>query len=122
MATSGIVVEDSKLSASHVEEKMSGDAIEHAKLASDAEHNTTIWEAIKVNKKAVIWSMLISMSIVMEGYDVILIGNFFGYPAFQRKYGEYRNATLGYQLSGPWQIGLNMGSTVGTVFGMSVSH
>ncbi len=74
-------------STTHVEEKMTGDAIEHAKNASDAEHSATFLQAIKANKKAVFWSAIISMSIVMEGYDTILMPNFFGYPAFQRKYG-----------------------------------
>lgn len=38
-----------------------------AQHANSAEHNMTFWQAIKTNKKAAMWSMIISMAIVMEG-------------------------------------------------------
>ena len=38
-----------------------------AQHANTAEHNLTFWQAIKSNKKAAMWSMIISMAIVMEG-------------------------------------------------------
>lgn len=38
-----------------------------AQHANSAEHNLTFWQAIKSNKKAAMWSMIISMAIVMEG-------------------------------------------------------
>lgn len=52
----------------------------------------------------------------MEGYDIILMGNFFGYPTFQKKYGVYYGEELGYQIPARWQTGLNMSSTVGCIF------
>lgn len=58
----------------------------------------------------------------MEGYDVVLMGNFFGYPTFQRKYGEYYNEELGYQIPARWQTGLNMSSTIGCIFGKELSR
>lgn len=94
------------------------DAILEAKQAADQEHAQTLWQALHENHKAVLWSMAISLSVVMEGYDTILMGNFFGYPEFQKKYGQYYGEKIGYQLSGPWQTGLSMASTVGCIFGM----
>jgi hypothetical protein len=41
-----------------------------AKLAAQAEHQTTLWQALKSNKKAAIWSAIISLTIIMEGYDI----------------------------------------------------
>ncbi|PMD17116.1 putative sugar transporter [Hyaloscypha hepaticicola] len=106
-----------KIAGHHVEETLGHGALIDAKHASDEEHAQTLWQAIKANKKAVGWSVLVSMSVVMEGYDTILIGNFFGYPEFQKKYGHDYGGTAGYQVSAPWQTGLGMASTVGAIFG-----
>ena len=88
-----------------------------AQRASEAEHNTTLWEAIRTNKKAVFWSMVLSLSIIMEGYDTSLLPSFYGYPSFQKKYGNYYPKIGGYQLSGAWQAGLSNAATCGVVFG-----
>ena len=108
-----------KIAGHHVEETLGQGALIDAKHAADEEHAQTLWQAIMANKKAVGWSVLISMSVVMEGYDTILIGNFFGYPQFQKKYGHDYGGTAGYQISAPWQTGLGMASTVGAIFGIS---
>lgn len=92
------------------------DATEDAKQASAAEHSTTVFEALRDNKKAIFWSAIISLSIIMEGYDTGLMPQFFGYPSFRQKYGKY-NDVSGYQLSGPWQVGLVNASNAGVVIG-----
>lgn len=57
----------------------------------------------------------------MEGYDAILIGNFWAYPTFQKKYGRWVGVTdrtrSGYQLTPAWQAGLGNGAGVGAFFG-----
>jgi len=62
------------------------------------------------------------MCVVMEGYDVSLIGNFFAYPAFARKYGTYypllNEGAGGYQLTAAWQAGIGNASGVGAFFGV----
>lgn len=60
---------------------------------------------------------MISMTVVMEGYDTILMGNFWAYPRFGEKYGHFVDAETGYIVNATWQSGLNMGSTVGAIFG-----
>ncbi|KAK3291216.1 sugar transporter-like protein [Chaetomium fimeti] len=74
-------------------------------------------QALRQNRKAVFWSVMISMSIIMEGYDTILIGNFFAYPEFAKKFGDYYPEIDDWEVSAPWQTGLNMASTVGGIFG-----
>jgi MFS transporter, SP family, general alpha glucoside:H+ symporter len=49
------------------------------------------------------------------------MGNFFAYPTFKEKFGAYYGVEKGWQVSGPWQTGLSMGSTVGTIFGKKPS-
>lgn len=106
-----------KSATAQVESTLGKGAIYEAKNASDDEHQQTPWQAVKANRMAIFWSALISLSIVMEGYDTILIGNFFAYPEFQKKYGKDYGGKVGYQVSGPWQAGIQNASTVGTIFG-----
>lgn len=50
--------------------------INNAQRATEKEHRMTLWQGIKLYPKAVGWSMLISLCIAMEGYDVCLLSNF----------------------------------------------
>lgn len=42
-----------------------------SKDATQAETNMTVMQSLKLYKKAVAWSILLSTAIVMEGYDVV---------------------------------------------------
>ncbi|KAK5087458.1 hypothetical protein LTR70_009195 [Exophiala xenobiotica] len=85
------------------------------------EKNMTIPQAIKVYKKAILWCFAISCVVIMEGYDTNLLGNFFAYPSFQRRFGDRVPVTEqtpeGYSLSAAWQTGLGQGAGVGSIFG-----
>lgn len=88
-----------------------------ARLASEKEHNMTLWQGIKLYPKAIGWSVLISTCIVMEGYDVCLLNNFFGFPQFKKKYGtQLPNGS--YEIPAPWQAGLSNGVIVGEIIGL----
>lgn len=88
-----------------------------AQTAFTAERSETFIGSIKKNKRAVMWSLILSTAIIMEGYDTSLLPSFYGYPSFQKHYGEYYPDIDGYQLSGPWQAGLSNGVNVGVIFG-----
>ncbi|KAF4436887.1 putative alpha-glucoside transport protein [Fusarium austroafricanum] len=79
--------------------------------------NMTLWEAVKAYPGAITWSLLLSTSVIMEGYDIVLIGNLMAQPAFQKRYGDWYSKKLGYQISGPWQSGLGNATAVGTIIG-----
>ncbi|SGZ58098.1 CIC11C00000001604 [Sungouiella intermedia] len=84
--------------------------------ATETEHALTIREALKTHTWAVLWSAVMSATIIMEGYDNILIGSFYAYPSFQKKYGQPTHGDeTNYQLTGPWQVGLSTASTVGII-------
>ncbi|GAB7354190.1 hypothetical protein MBLNU459_g4742t1 [Dothideomycetes sp. NU459] len=114
MATSDLVEKGDAIA--HIENTSDWDNTKEAAQASAAEHSTTFWQALRENRKAAFWSAIISMCIVMEGYDIGLIYQFFAYPAFQKTYGEYHEG-IGWQVSGPWQAGLSNGANVGVVIG-----
>lgn len=88
-----------------------------AKAANRAEREQTVTQAILQNKKAVFWSFVISMAIIMEGYDTALMPQFYGYPSFQRRYGEYFPDLGEWSLSGEWQAGLSNAQAVGLILG-----
>lgn len=91
---------------------------EDANLATEDEHNTTFIQAVRRYPKAVAWSGIVSLCIIMDGYDTALMGSLFGFPAFQKKYGYEIDNSGEYTLSAPWQMALGMGSPVGNVIGI----
>ena len=60
------------------------DTIFRARAATEKEHKMTLLQGIRLYPKAIGWSMLISTCIVMEGYDVCLINNFYAFPEFNK--------------------------------------
>jgi SP family general alpha glucoside:H+ symporter-like MFS transporter len=87
-----------------------------AKQAADEEHEHTPRQAILLHPRAVLWSVLVSASIIMEGYDLVLIYSFFAQPAFARRYGEC-DASGDCQITAPWQSGLSNAVGCGTIIG-----
>ena len=53
--------------------------IDEAQEATDHEHKMGIWQAIRTYPKACGWSVLASTALVMEGYDLVVIGSFYGF-------------------------------------------
>lgn len=89
---------------------------ESAHTAALTEHNLTLGAAFRKYPKAIFWSVMVSTSIIMEGYDIVLVGSLFAQPAFAKKYGRLLEDGT-YSVSGPWQSALNVAPTVGAIFG-----
>lgn len=88
--------------------------------SAEREQKMTLLEGLKLYPKAVWWSVFISTAVIMEGYDIGLLGSFYGFPAFQKKFGE----SLGngeYNISAPWQSGLTQAMHVGQIFGLIIN-
>lgn len=53
-----------------------------------------------------------------KGYDVSLIGNFFAYPSFAKKKGNFYPDIDGgtYEITAPWQSGIGNAFGVGAFF------
>lgn len=80
---------DLKVEVDHLEHGVSradhndGDAIS----AEKAELDQTIWNAVQNNRRAVLWSIIVSMCVVMESYDLQLVGNLMAQP------GQFQNVS-----------------------------
>lgn len=96
------------------------ETIDDAKVATDKEHKMTLLQGIRLYPKAVGWSILISTCIAMEGYDVCLINNFYGFDQFNKKYGV-EIAPGKYQVPARWQAGLSNGANVGEIIGLFIN-
>ncbi|KAH7104070.1 sugar transporter family protein [Auriculariales sp. MPI-PUGE-AT-0066] len=91
-----------------------------AKFATEAEQSMTLWQGIRLYPKAVMWSILISTCIAMEGYQVCLLGSFYAIEAFNRRFGEPL-PDGSYQVTAAWQSGLSNGATVGEIIGLMIN-
>ncbi|PTB36183.1 uncharacterized protein TrAFT101_000149 [Trichoderma asperellum] len=114
-----MINEDEKVETVTLEHQSSDGArdIELAKQAAEADHSLSFTEAIRKYPKAVMWSVLLSTSIIMEGYDIVLLSSFFAQPSFMKRYGEFDPKSKTYQISASWQSGLNNAVSIGTIFG-----
>lgn len=96
--------------------------LNEAKEGTAAEKNMSIMQALRTYPKAVMFSIVLSTAIVMEGYDVLLLANLYAYGPFQQRYGSKTNDPLNpYQIPAPWQAGLSNGANIGEILGLFIN-
>lgn len=74
-------------------------------------------QGIKLYPKAIFFAVIISLCCAMEGYDIALLGNFYAFPPFNRKYGQLQ-PDGSYQVPAPWQAGISNGAQCGQIVGL----
>ncbi|KAK1980359.1 sugar porter family MFS transporter [Colletotrichum cereale] len=94
------------------------DLAAEAASAARAERRMTLLEAVRTYPKAIGWSVLLSSTLVMEGYDLALLGNLYSSPVFHDKYGAWSDARGRRVVSAAWQSGLSNGARAGEVLGL----
>ena len=57
-------------------------------------------------------------TLIMEGYDLALLGNLYANPMFNQKYGTLNPDTGKWAVSAAWQSGLSNGARAGEIFGL----
>ncbi|KAI6779368.1 uncharacterized protein J7T54_000466 [Emericellopsis cladophorae] len=85
--------------------------------AQQVEVNLTVRDALRYYKKAIAWSLAMSMSTVMESYDLLLINSFFAFPVFNQRYGELL-PDGSYQVPAQWQVALTVVVNIGMIIGV----
>lgn len=69
--------------------------------------------------KAIAWSIVLSSTIIMEGYDTTLLVSFFTFPVFKQKYGAPDPSQPGnFEISSKWQSSLTSAAVVGQIIGL----
>ena len=94
--------------------------IEAAQLRTEIEKTMSVTKCIRKYPTAIMYSMVLSFCLVMEGYDTSLIGSFFGLPQFQRRFGE-QLPDGSYQVTSAWMSGLQNGTQVGQILGLMLA-
>ncbi|KAH0600391.1 hypothetical protein MHUMG1_01387 [Metarhizium humberi] len=92
--------------------------IAEAKSGAIAEQSMSLGTALRLYPKAILWSVLLSSTLIMEGYDLALLGNLYASQPFNRKYGTYNPSTKKYTVSAAWQSGLSNGARAGEIIGL----
>ncbi|KAF3940664.1 hypothetical protein ABW19_dt0207061 [Dactylella cylindrospora] len=100
--------------------EINADILSEAAFATDQEVKMTLREGIRLYPHAIGWSILLSTAIIMEGFDIVLISNFFGFPQFNKKYG-YQLPDGTYNISATWQTALSNGAYVGEIIGLFIN-
>lgn len=91
-----------------------------AQANTNAEHAMSLRDAVRLYPKSIVYCIVLSMAIIMEGYQVGLVPSLFAQPAFQRKYGRIRPNGL-HQLDNRYQSALTAAVQAGSIFGYYLS-
>jgi hypothetical protein len=91
--------------------------IEAAMARADEETRIGIKAIFKLYWRGAMWSMLLSLALVMEGMDVGLVNNFFGHSAYKERFGK-DDGTGVKLIPANWQAAINNGQQIGAVAGL----
>ncbi|KAM0330484.1 hypothetical protein ACHAQA_003428 [Verticillium albo-atrum] len=106
--------------AAHAAYTPNVDLIEAAVAASDAESLLPRKELFSRYWPAAVYSMLLSLALVMEGMDVGLINNFFAHPAYLERFG-WPDVDGKQHISTQWQGAIGAGNNVGSIIGLLIN-
>lgn len=95
-------------------------ALLQGQQAAKKEQSMTLWEAVKLYPKAVGWSVLLSSTLIMEGYDLALLSSMYASPAFNQKFGV-EGPDGKWAVPASWQSGLSNGARCGEVIGLLIN-
>ncbi|KAJ5506100.1 Major facilitator superfamily domain general substrate transporter [Penicillium expansum] len=90
-----------------------------ARAATRAERKMSLLTGCRLYPKAIAWSIVLSSTIIMEGYDTTLLVSFFTFPVFKQKYGAPDPSQPGnFEISSKWQSSLTSAAVVGQIIGL----
>lgn len=90
-----------------------------ARAATRAEQKMSLLKGCQLYPKAIAWSIVISSTIIMEGYDTTLLVSFYTFPEFKRQYGIPDPSQPGkFEISSQWQSGLTSAAVIGQILGL----
>lgn len=113
---------------------MTDQLVAKAHAAAEAEKVMPWRQAVSIYWRGGLWSMGLSVALVMEGYDVGLVStslhqeyrssqlnSFYGQPAFLESFGS-PSPSGGLYIPANWQAGLSNAVSAGQVLGLLVSE
>ncbi|KAF4816827.1 General alpha-glucoside permease [Colletotrichum tropicale] len=95
--------------------------INRAQEGDAADRKLTVRQALVKYKKAVFWALFLSTSLIMEGYDLVIITSFYGQTQFKNRFGVYDEGSGEKLIPPEWQSGLSNSALVGQLAGLVVN-
>lgn len=88
-----------------------------------AERGMTFIGCCQQYPKAMAWSVVVALTIVMEAYDKILVSSFYASPPFREQYGKpipgkIENGKQAYEIPASWQTGITIAPTCAEILGL----
>lgn len=96
-------------------------AVDETNTAIDNEHNMTVRQSLRFWWKAIVFSFVISLCVVMEGYDTSLMNKFFAFTPFKNRFGDQVDADGNPLVSARWQTIILNGTQVGCIVGLIIN-
>lgn len=87
-------------------------AVDETSAAINNEHNMSVRQSLRFWWKAIVFSFVISLCVVMEGYDTSLMNKFFAFQPFRNKFGDEIDADGNKLVSSRWQTIILNGTQV----------
>ena len=87
-------------------------AVDETSAAINNEHNMSVRQSLRFWWKAIVFSFVISLCVVMEGYDTSLMNKFFAFQPFRNKFGDEIDADGNRLVSSRWQTIILNGTQV----------
>lgn len=69
-----VVPTEVELEQLDLDDQHTQDLIQRAQASDAADRQLTVRQALKKYKKAVAWALFLSTSLIMEGYDLVIVG------------------------------------------------
>lgn len=83
---------------------------------TNLEKDLSLWETMKIYKKATFWSFVMCCTIIMDGYDGNMVPSFYALPVFQKKFGiQLPNGD--WTVEAKWQTAFLVGVPIGRITG-----
>jgi hypothetical protein len=78
-----------------------------SQLHTQFEHGLDFWEALSVYRPAVLWCIVVNVTVVLNGFDGALMGNLVGVKSFKQQFGHLYGEE--YIISASWLGAFNYG-------------
>ncbi|RXG47918.1 hypothetical protein VDGE_04334 [Verticillium dahliae] len=92
-----------------------------ATLATRLERQMTVRQSLRFWPKAIMFSLIVSLAIIMEGYDTNLMSNFYPFPMFQKRFGDQVDKDGNHLISAQWQTVINNSGQAGSILGLFIN-
>ncbi|KAI3554041.1 MFS transporter, SP family, general alpha glucoside:H+ symporter [Colletotrichum abscissum] len=121
MAASNVTVARGHLDKTDIVSPEFKKMVEDAKASNDADAQLKVREALKKYKAAMFWAMLLSVALIMEGFDGNMMSSFYGQAQFQARFGTYSEKEGKNLIPTQWQTGLSNSSAVSQLLGLVIN-